>query len=94
MKAAIKNKKVKQNDSYWRGVQSGVDSVIVMLAYVLARRGEEGSEIQKVIDGILDVSDSIEKGYCNHKDLEEVLWDEYRIRVRKRKEWLQKGLEE
>lgn len=94
MKCAYKSKDVSKNASYWRGVQAGVDSMLIMLAYVLSRYGYKGKKIQQIIKSIEDVADSINKGYCTHQDLEDTLWDEYRIRMRKRKEWLQGRLEE
>lgn len=94
MNAACKNKKVKQNYSYARGRDSGIDTVVVMLTYALSRRNHEGEEIAGIVDDIMDIADSIEKGYCSIKDLEDTLWEEYRIRIRKRKEWLQGSLEE
>lgn len=94
MKCAYKNKQVQKNASYERGVASGVDSMMIMFAYVLSRYGYKGKKIQQIIRSIEDVADSINKGYCTHQDLEDVLWDEYRIRMRKRKEWLQGSIEE
>lgn len=88
MKCRINNRQIKKSADYERGVASGVDSMLIMFAYVLSRYGYKGKKIQQIVHSIEDVADSINKGYCTFQDLEDVLWDEYRISMKKRKEWL------
>lgn len=88
MNCRFSNKQVKKSNEYDRGVNSGVDSMMLMFTYVLSRYGYKGTKIQQMVKSIEDVADSINKGYVTHKDLEDVLWDEYQIKMKKRKFWL------
>lgn len=94
MNCRFKNKQVKNNEAYERGVMSGVDTMLIVFVYVLSCFGYKGLRIQQLISKIEDVCDSINKGYVTHQDLEDELWSEYRIRMKKRKEWLQGSLED
>ena len=88
MNCRFSNKQVKKSNEYDRGVNSGVDSMMLMFTYVLSRYGYKGTKIQQMVKSIEDVADSINKGYVTHKDIEDVLWDEYQIKMKKRKFWL------
>ena len=93
MNCRFKNKQAKNNDAYERGVASGVDTMLIVFTYVLSCFNYDPETVQKTVSKIEDVCDSINKGYVSHKDLEDELWNEYRIRMRKRKKWLQGSLE-
>ena len=93
MNCRFKNKQVKNNGAYERGVASGVDTMLIVFTYVLSCFGYKGLRIQQLISKIEDVCDSINKGYITHQDLEDELWNEYQIRMKKRKEWAQGSLE-
>lgn len=94
MNCIVRNKQAKKNDAYERGVNAGVDTMMIIITYVLSCYGYKGIRIQQMVKKIEDVADSINKGYITHKDLEDELWNEYRIRMRKRKEWLQESLDD
>lgn len=93
MNCRFKNKQAKNNDAYDRGVTAGVDTMLIVFTYVLSCWGYKGVRIQQLVSKIEDVCESINKGYISHKDLEDELWNEYHLRMRKRKEWLQGSLE-
>ena len=94
MNCRFSNKQVKKSNDYERGVASGVDSMMLMFTYVLSRYGYKGPRIQQIVKSIEDVADSINKGYMPPQDIEDILWDEYKIRMKKRKEWLQGSLDD
>ena len=94
MNCRFSNKQVKKSNDYDRGVNSGVDSMMLMFTYVLSRYGYKGARIQQIVKSIEDVADSINKGYMTHQDIDDILWDEYKIRMKKRKEWLQGSLDD
>lgn len=94
MNCIVRNKQAKNNDAYERGVASGVDTMLIVFTYVLSCFNYDPETVQKIVSKIEDVCDSINKGYVSHKDLEDELWNEYRIRMRKRKEWLQGSLDD
>ena len=94
MNCRFRNKQVKQNSNYERGVASGVDTMLIVFTYVLSCYGYKGVRIQQIVSKIEDVCDSINKGYITHHDLEDELWNEYQIRMKKRKEWAQGSLED
>lgn len=81
MKSAYSNKKVKQNREYNKGIKDSVYTMIVVVAYVLCRYGYKGRRIKQIINSIADVADSINKGYVTHKDLEDVMLEEYDIHI-------------
>jgi hypothetical protein len=93
MNCRFKNKGVERKLEYERGVASGVDTMLIVFTYVLSCYGYKGIRIQQIISKIEDVCDSINKGYVTHQDLEDELWNEYQIRMKKRKEWLQGDLD-
>lgn len=93
MNCRFKNKGVERKLEYERGVASGVDTMLIVFTYVLSCFGYKGVRIQQIVSKIEDVCDSINKGYVTHQDLEDELWNEYQIRMRKRKEWLQGDLD-
>ena len=88
MNCRFSNKQAQKKLDYERGVSAGVDSMMIMFTYVLSRYGYKGTKIQQMVKSIEDVADSINKGYVTHQDLEDVLWDEYQIKMKKRKVWL------
>lgn len=88
MNCRFNNKQAQKKLDYERGVSAGVDSMMIMFTYVLSRYGYKGTKIQQMVKSIEDVADSINKGYVTHQDLEDVLWDEYQIKMKKRKVWL------
>jgi hypothetical protein len=93
MNCRFKNKGVERKLEYERGVASGVDTMLIVFTYVLSCYGYKGIRIQQIVSKIEDVCDSINKGYITHQDLEDELWNEYQIRMKKRKEWLQGDLD-
>lgn len=88
MNCRFKNKGVERKLEYERGVASGVDTMLIVFTYVLSCFGYKGVRIQQIVSKIEDVCDSINKGYVTHQDLEDELWNEYQIRMNKRKGWL------
>lgn len=40
---------------------------------------------------VVYTADSIVNGYVTIQDIEEMLWDEYKIEMKKRKEWLHRS---
>lgn len=93
MNCLANNKQAKRKNDYERGVASGVDTMLIVFTYVLSCYGYKGVRIQQIVSKIEDVCDSINKGYITHQDLEDELWNEYQIRMKKRKEWAQGSLE-
>ena len=81
MKCSINNKQAQKNANYEKGTKDAVYSMIVIVAYVLCRYGYKGRRIQQLMHSIQDVADSINKGYCTHKDLEDTLLAEYDIQL-------------
>jgi isopropylmalate/homocitrate/citramalate synthase len=55
--------------------------MIVIVAYVLCRYGYKGRRIKQMLNSITDVADSINKGYITHKDLEDIMLEEYEIQL-------------
>lgn len=89
MNCKFNNKQIRKTNDYERGISAGVDSMMIMFTYVLSRYGYSGRKIQQIVKSIEDVADSINRGYLTHKDIETVLWDEYSVRMKKRKEYLE-----
>lgn len=89
MNCKFSNKQIKKTNDYERGVSAGVDSMMIMFTYVLSKYGYSAGKIQQIVRNIEDVADSINSGYLTHKDIEDVLWDEYQVRMKKRKPWLE-----
>jgi hypothetical protein len=81
MNCAARNKEVKKNNDYNKGIQDSTYTLLVIVAYVFCRYGYKGRRIQQMINSIQDVADSINKGYCTQQDLEGVLLDEYDIQL-------------
>lgn len=81
MKTAYNNKKIMQNLSYSKGIKASSYTMIVIVAYVLCRYGYKGRRIKQIINSITDVADSINKGYITHKDLEDIMLEEYDIQL-------------
>ena len=94
MNCRFKNKDIERKLEYERGVASGVDTMLIVFTYVLSCFGYKGVRIQQIVSKIEDVCDSINKGYVTHQDLEDELWNEYKIKMKKRKEWLQGSLDD
>lgn len=81
MKCASHNKKARQNKSYDRGIRNSSYTMIVAVAYTLCRYGYKGAKIKQIINSITDVADSIGRGYISHKDIEEIMLEEYGIQL-------------
>ena len=81
MKTSYNNKKIKQNQSYDKGIKASSYTMIVIVAYVLCRYGYKGRRIKQMLNSITDVADSINKGYITHKDLENIMLEEYDIQL-------------
>lgn len=84
MKCRLNNKQVKKNLDYDKGMSDGVNSMLIIVAYVLSCFGYKKAKIQQIVNKIEDVADSINKGYITHQDLEDDLWNEYEILMEKR----------
>lgn len=91
MKCSINNKGVKKDNSFERGLNSGIDTMLTIFAYTLSKYGYKAKKIQQMVDTVVYVADSIVRNYVTLQDLEDILWDEYQIEMRKKKEWLQRG---
>lgn len=85
MKSAHDNKQVKRNINYDKGLTDAVNSMLIIVAYVLSCFGYKRAKIQQIVNKIQDVADSINKGYITHQDLEDELWNDYGILMQKRK---------
>ena len=85
MKSAYNNKQVKKNINYDKGLTDAVNSMLIIVAYVLSCFGYKRAKIQQIVNKIQDVADSINKGYITHQDLEDELWNDYGILMQKRK---------
>lgn len=81
MKRSYNNKKIAQNQSYARGVKNSSYTMIVIVAYVLCRYNYKARRIKQIINSITDVADSINKGYITHKDIEDIMLEEYDIQL-------------
>lgn len=91
MKCAATNKGVKKDNSFEKGLNCGVDTMLTIFAYTLSRYGYKGAKIQQMVDSVVYTADSVVRGYVTLDDIEEVMWEEYQIEMRKRKEWLQRS---
>lgn len=91
MKCSINNKGVKKDNSFERGLNSGIDTMLTIFAYTLSKYGYKGKKIQQMVDTVVYVADSIVRNYVTLQDLEDILWDEYGIQMKKKKEWLHRG---
>jgi hypothetical protein len=91
VKCSITNKGVKKDNSFERGLNSGIDTMLTIFAYTLSKYGYKGKKIQQMVDTVVYVADSIVRGYVTLQDLEDILWDEYGIQMKKKKEWLHRG---
>jgi hypothetical protein len=85
VKSAHDNKQVKRNINYDKGLTDAVNSMLIIVAYVLSCFGYKKAKIQQIVNKIQDVADSINKGYITHQDLEDELWNDYGILMQKRK---------
>lgn len=85
MKCAANNKQLRRNTEYEKGISDAVNSMLIIFTYVLSCYGYKGPRIQQMVSKIEDVADSINKGYITHQDLEDELWNEYQIKMKKRK---------
>ena len=94
MKCSYNSKETRKNQSYQKGVSDAVNTMIIIVTYVLSCYGYKGKRIQQMIDKIQYTADSINKGYITHQDLEDILWEEYRIRMGKEKKWCEGSIEE
>ena len=94
MKCSYNSKEARKNKSYEKGVSDAVNTMIIIITYVLSCYGYKGKRIQDMIHKIEYTADSINKGYITHQDLEDILWEEHRIRMGKEKKWCEGSLEE
>ena len=81
MKCSINNKQMKKNTSYHKGIRDTSYTMLLIVAYVLCKYGYKGQRIKQIINSIEDVADSINKGYITHKDIEDIMLDEYEIQL-------------
>ena len=83
MKAYYKGNKVDiQRSSYEKGKKDGVDGFAIMLCSVLADKWGFGKiRIQRMINQIQYVADSINTGYITLDDLQEELRDNHKIQI-------------
>lgn len=91
MHCRFKNKNIKKDASFERGLNQGVDTMLTIFAYVLSKCGYKGKKIQQLVNMVVYTADSIVNGYVTIQDIEETLWDEYKIEMKKRKEWLHRS---
>ena len=84
MKCRATNKQVQKNLDYDKGMSDGVNSMLIIIAYVLSCFGYKRAKIQQIVNKIQDVADSINKGYITHQDLEDDLWNDYQILMQRR----------
>lgn len=90
MKCSASNKGLKKDSSFERGLNHGIDTMLTIFAYVLSKCGYKGKKIQQLVDMCVYTADSIVRGYMTIQDIQDILWEEYRIDMKKRKEWLQR----
>lgn len=82
-----KNPVIHLRESDIRRIKKETTDAAIRYAFVLflnVMRDYEGygpKRLQRVYDGINDLSDSVSKGYCNMGDLERVLKDEANIHI-------------
>lgn len=81
MNCSYKNKQARKNGSYNKGIKDTSYTMILIVAYVLCKYGYKGRRIKQIINSMEDVADSINKGYITHKDLEDIMLDEYEIKL-------------
>jgi predicted Zn-dependent protease len=82
MKAYYNNKETVKRSSYEKGQKDAVNGFALMLCSVLADKWGFGTiRIQRILDQIYYVADSVNKGYITLNDLEEQLYDEHKIRI-------------
>lgn len=91
MKCAATNKGIKNDNSFEKGLNCGVDIMLTLFAYTLSKYGYKGKKIQQMVNTVTYAADSITRGYVTIKDFEDILFDEYGIEMKKNKEWLQRG---
>lgn len=91
MKCAFNNKGIKKDNSFEKGLNSGIDIMLTLFAYTLSKYGYKGKRIQQMVDTVTYAADSVTRGYVTIKDYEDILFEEYGIEMRKRKEWLQRS---
>lgn len=91
MKCSYNNKGVMKDNSFERGLNSGIDTMLTIFAYALSKYGYKGAKIQQIVNTVVYVADSVVRGYVTLQDLEDILWDEYQIQMKKKKEWLHRG---
>lgn len=83
MKAYYKGNKVDiQRSSYEKGKKDGVDGFAIMLCSVLADKWGFGKiRIQRMINQIQYVADSINTGYITLDDLQEELRENHKLKI-------------
>ena len=83
MKAYYKGSKVDiQRSSYEKGKKDGVDGFAIMLCSVLADKWGFGKiRIQRMINQIQYVADSINTGYITLDDLQEELRENHKLKI-------------
>lgn len=94
MKAAYNNKGVRKTLAYEKGVSDAVNTMLIIVTYVLSCYGYKGKRIQQIINKIEYTADSINKGYITHQDLEDILWEEYQIKMQKHKPGYERSYKE
>lgn len=91
MNCRATNKGIKKDSAFERGLNHGVDTMLTIFAYTLAKCGYKGKKIQQLVDMVVYTADSIVKGYMTIQDIQDTLWEEYGIEMKKRKEWLHRS---
>lgn len=91
MNCRFSNKQIKKDASFEYGLNQGVDTMLTIFAYVLSKCGYKGKKIQQLVDMVIYTADSIVNGYVTVQDIQDTLWEEYGIEMRKKKEWLHRS---
>ena len=94
MKNALNNKAVRKNLAHEKGISDAVNTMLIIVAYVLSCYGYKGTRIQQIINKIEYTADSINKGYITHQDLEDILFEEYEIKMQKHKPGYERSYKE
>lgn len=82
MKCNYNRKEEVKKSSYDKGKKDGVDGFAIMLCSVLADKWGFGRiRIQRIINQIQYVADSVNKGYITLDDLQEELYENHKLQI-------------
>lgn len=71
------------NKAFQRGINEGITSaIIIFFTVLLDKYGATADDLKNIWKHVNELSDSIEKGYVNIRDLERVLIEEYEVEVK------------